>query len=409
MERRNVTDSLSADTPGYAGMSWSVEATLPISYQVRQTPRLLDPDSDALARYAFDGPSNRRLVIIEQRVYHLYGAQLLDYLRHRRLRGHLVCVNAAEADKDLGLSMRLIRAINDFGIDRRQEPLIVIGGGVILDVAGWVASMYRRGTPYIRIPTSLIAQVDAGVGIKTGVNHDNHKNRLGSYHPPLVSLVDTGFLATLPPRHVSNGLAEIAKLALMRDERLWRLLETHPGQLVDSALGSRDHTVRQIGTEVMGRAIDGMLSELRTNLWEKNLRRPVDFGHTFSPAIEMAGLPDLLHGEAVAVDIALSCCIAAHRGLLTESALDSVLRTLTHLGLPVWHRTCQARLVHAGLAEAVRHRGGRQLLPLPVAPGRHVFVDDVTPDQLDHALHRLAQIHQAGTATEPEVLCATSA
>ncbi|MEU4160885.1 sedoheptulose 7-phosphate cyclase [Actinoplanes sp. NPDC026670] len=404
-----MTDSLSAGPPGHAGQSWSVEASLPISYQVRQTPHLLNPDSDALERYAFNGPSNRRLIVIEQRLYHLYGARLLDYLRHRRLRGHLVCVNAEEADKDLDLSMRLIRAINDFGIDRRQEPLIVVGGGVILDVVGWVASIYRRGTPYIRIPTSLIAQVDAAVGIKTGVNHDNHKNRLGSYHPPLVSLVDTEFLATLPRRHVSNGLAEIAKLALIRDERLWRLLEAHSGQLVDSALGSRDHAVHEIGTEVMSRAIDGMLSELRTNLWEKNLQRPVDFGHTFSPAIEMAGLPDLLHGEAVAVDIALSCCIAEGRGLLTETALHRVLRTLTDLGLPIWHRTCEARLVHAGLAESVRHRGGRQLLPLPVAPGRHVFVDDVAPYELDRALYRLAGLHRAGTVTEPEVLCATGA
>jgi 3-dehydroquinate synthase len=137
---------------------------------------------------------------------------------------------------------------------------------------------------------------------------------------------------------------------------------------------------------VMRLAIDGMLQELQPNLWEQRLDRIVDYGHTFSPTMEMRALPELLHGEAVAVDMALSLVLAHNRGMLTDDELSAVRTVLANLGLPAWHPVCRPELLAEALADTVRHRDGRQLIPLTAGIGRARFVDDVTPAELKAAL-----------------------
>jgi 3-dehydroquinate synthetase len=375
---------------------WTVEATLPVSYDVCIADDILDPDDDVFEKHAFCGSSRRRLVIVEQSVFDIFGERLLNYLEARRLPAEIVCVAADERRKNMELSLRLVAAIDEFSVDRRSEPLIVMGGGVILDAAGCAAGLYRRGTPYVRVPTSLVAQVDAGIGIKTGINHDGHKNRLGSYHPPQTTLIDPGFLSTLPLRHVSNGMAEIAKMALVGEEKLWDLIEAHAELLVQGRLQA-PHPLDLICGEVLDRAVSSMIAELAPNLWEHDLRRLVDFGHTFSPAMEMAAMPRLLHGEAVSIDMALTCCIGMQRGLLPRATFHRIVGTLTRLGLPVWHDVCQIPLLERSLDEAVRHRGGQQSVAIPVAPGNAIFVNDIGTAELRRAAFWLNAHHRSAT------------
>lgn len=374
------------------GSVWHVSSTLPVSYTVRTCRDLLDPGNDDLEREAFGGPSRRRLVIVEQRVFDLYGTRLVGYLRERGLPGQVVALAADESVKDQQLANRIVEAIDDFGIDRRCEPIIVVGGGVLLDVVGWVAGTYRRGTPYIRIPTTLIGLVDAGVGIKTAVNQNGHKNIIGSYHAPLSALLDPQFLLTLPARHISNGAAEIAKMGLMCDVALWKLIASQPQDLVRTAFGSTDISLRDSGEEIISRAVHSMLAELQPNLWEKDLQRLVDFGHTFSPALEMAALPELLHGEAVSIDMAISSALSCRRGLLDEGPLEEIIVTLHNLGLPVDHPLCTPDLLSRGLLQTTAHRGGRQRIPVPVEPGSATFIDDVTDAELVDALSLVRRI-----------------
>src|SRR5205823_4501971 len=159
------------------------------------------------------------------------------------------------------------------------------------------ASIYRRGTPYIRVPTTLVAMVDAGVGVKTGINYRGNRNRIGTYFSPLASFIDRSFLLSLPDRHLRCGMAEILKVGIARDPRLFDLIETWGAALLRDRLQSAE------GEEVMRRAIDGMLAELEPNLWERSLERAMDLGHTFGPVLEASTRGDLLHGEAVALDI----------------------------------------------------------------------------------------------------------
>lgn len=120
-----------------------------------------------------------------------------------------------EDNKSMEHMTRILEEVHKFGIDRRSEPIIAIGGGVCLDVVGLAASLYRRRTPYIRVPTTLLSYIDASVGAKTGVNFANGKNKLGSYIPPVATFLDRTFIQTVPRRQVSNGMAEMLKVLII--------------------------------------------------------------------------------------------------------------------------------------------------------------------------------------------------
>ncbi|MEU9129467.1 sedoheptulose 7-phosphate cyclase [Kitasatospora sp. NPDC048540] len=372
-------------TTGEPVSSWTVTTALPVSYQVRFTPHLLDPADPALARAG--GPAGRRLVVVEARVHELYGDRIHRYFLARRVAYELCVLPAHERVKDMESVFRVAEQMDRFGISRRGEPVIAMGGGVLMDVVGLACSLYRRSTPFVRVPTTLIGLVDAGVGAKTGVNFGRHKNRLGTYHPATATLLDPAFLATLDHRHLSNGMAEILKVALIKDRRLFELLDAHGPDLVAERFQGPT-----AGTEVLTRAVHGMLEELQPNLWEHRLERSMDYGHSFSPTVEMRALPELLHGEAVCLDMALTTVLAARRGLLDLEQRERVLALMRRLRLPVFHPLMEPDTLGDALTDTVRHRDGRQRLPLPVGIGDGCFVDDLTPAELAAAAADLEEL-----------------
>ncbi|MFE7190896.1 sedoheptulose 7-phosphate cyclase [Kitasatospora sp. NPDC057541] len=374
---------------GAPATGWTVATALPVSYRVRFTPGVLDPGNPALARAG--GPPGRRLVVVDARVHQLHGHRLRRYLEAQGVEHETHVLLAHEQVKTMDAVFRVADRMDSFGISRRGEPVIAIGGGVLTDVVGLACSLYRRSTPFVRVPTTLIGLVDAGVGAKTGVNHGRHKNRLGSYHPAVDTLLDPAFLATLERRHIGNGLAEILKVALIKDEGLFRLLERHGRTLLDTNFQSPG-----AGPAVLGRAVHGMLQELQPNLWEHRLERLMDYGHSFSPTVEMRALPELLHGEAVCVDMALTTVVARRRGLLDAGQTERVLRLMRRLELPVWHPLMEPVTLGEALADTVRHRDGRQRLPLPRGIGAGVFVDDLDAPELADAAARLRTRTTAG-------------
>lgn len=167
---------------------------------------------------------------------------------------------------------------------RRREPFLAIGGGVVLDIAGMAACLYRRGVPFVRVPTTLLAIVDASVGVKNGIDYccgltdETYKNRVGSFYAPSSCLLDTAFISTQDARNVSNGFAEIMKLALVRSVDLYELLETHGANLVTSRFVKDASVPEGVGQRVIDLSIQIMLEELGPNLWEYQLERCVDYG-----------------------------------------------------------------------------------------------------------------------------------
>lgn len=366
----------------YAKKSWHIETALPVSYDVRYSTNIFSHDNNDLLEV---GDSKRRLVLIDKEVDALYGDIARSFFSAKGIEAHFSIIECNEERKDFDNLNFILKEMEDFGLLRRAEPVIALGGGVLLDLAGFAASIYRRGVPYIRVPTTLLALVDASVGAKTGINHFDRRNRLGTYYPPVVSYLDKTFIRSQSERELSNGLAEIFKLAVIKDAELFNLLHQNAEDLIQERFQFGAVPVR-----VINLAITGMVEELAPNLWEKNLERCVDFGHSFSPLIEMNALPDLLHGEAVCMDCIYSSYISLHRGLITREELDKVIDTARRLKLPVFHRFFgDLDMLKAALADTSKHRNGKQNLPLPFGIGSYVFCNDLSEDEIMAASQKM--------------------
>jgi glucokinase len=230
------------------------------------------------------------------------------------------------------------------------------------------------------------------VGIKAAVNLKGQKSALGVYHAPTHVLIDPSVLATLPSVHLIQGLAEIVKMAMVRDAGLLDLLVEHAPQLRRASFWAED----EVADHIIWHAVQGMLAELEPNLYEdQTYERLVDFGHTFSPIIEARSGYRVHHGEAVAVDMAYSCAIAVELGLLGENICQNLLRLFIHLGLP-----CESDLLdlgEAGLQAAVRHRGGKPNLVVPIGWGKATFVRDM--QRLSRPVLRQARLRLARMTT----------
>jgi 3-dehydroquinate synthase len=353
--------------------TWEVRTSRAVSYDVRETTDVLHPSNPTLL--IGGRGTSRRFVVVDELVYASRAEQLTAYFEHHGVEARILPVTATEPNKSFELFFSISRELDAFRLNRRTEPIIAIGGGVLTDVVSFVASCYRRGVPCIRVPTTLMGLVDAAIGIKTAVNFDHGKNRIGSFEPPFAAILDRTFLSTLPERHVLNGVGEIMKLALIRDAKLFERLEAEGKAAVDDRF-------QTLGQEIIRGAIGGMLEELEPNLWEENLERATDYGHTFSPVLEMKDVDGLLHGEAVAIDCAFSAVLSQQRGLITQATLDRVLDTMAKLGLPLHHAMATPDLFLEGLEERTAHRDGYQRAPMMSGIGQYVFLNDISYEEL---------------------------
>ncbi len=353
-----------------------------ITYEVANTSGLFRPENPALLSVG-RVQNARRFVVVDENVAQIYGAAIGDYFRAHQVEAKLIPFPGGEENKTVENYLALARELDTFPIHRRDEPILAIGGGVLTDVVGFLAASYRRGLPYIKIPTTLMGYVDASIGIKTGVNFNGSKNRLGAFHPPAKVLLDKSFLVSLPQRHLLNGVCEIIKLAVIKDAGLFSLLGAHGQQAV------QNHFQDQDGAEILDRAIAGMLEELQPNLFEENLERKVDFGHTFSYGLETHYESRLLHGEAVLLDILVSLQIALGRGLLSTEETNRVLGLVRRLGISLDLSLLDPALLWQSLEERTYHRNGWQRVPMPAGLGDCVFLNDIRAEEVKSAIHTL--------------------
>lgn len=354
---------------------------MPAKFFVQFSENLFDPKNSDLLENGKTGKDGRRLLIIDQKVYDLYGQKIESYFEQNNIVYRTLLIESDEVKKDWETTIKILRVMEDFKLRRVGEPVLAIGGGILLDIVGFAATLYRRGVPYIRIPTTLLSLVDASVGVKTGINHFSRRNRLGSYYAPVGSYLDRSFLTTLPEKEFSNGCGEILKMAVIKDWNLFLLLENHGKKLIASKFQSSDES-----HEVIHRSIQGMIEELEPNLWESDMRRLVNFGHSFAPMIEMAALPELSHGEAVALDVLFSSILSAERDLMPWAEVERIYKTMKDLGLITFHNLfLDQSILQEGLADTIRHRNGNQELPLPVSIGRAIFINDLSHAEIERA------------------------
>ena len=266
---------------------WRNTYNLPISYDVNMVPHgtIFDPSNLQLLNST--GPKvegyNRRFAVIDNCVDEIYGDAIRNYFKTLGIELSTCIINGGEADKRPEAVDKLLDQLCDYKL-RRREPFLAIGGGVLLDIAGMAACLYRRGVPFVRVPTTLLAIVDASVGVKNGVDYrcqvtnDTYKNRVGSFYAPSSCLLDNSFISSQDRRNVANGLGEIVKLALVRSTDLFDLLESHGPALIESRFGQTDSVPNGVSDRIIELSIEIMLEELGPNLWEYKLDRCVDYG-----------------------------------------------------------------------------------------------------------------------------------
>ncbi|BBD69792.1 3-dehydroquinate synthase [Nostoc commune NIES-4072] len=329
----------------------------------------------------------RCLTVIDANVHELYGDQMRSYFRHYDIELTVFPIIITEPAKTLATFERIVDAFSDFGLVRK-EPVLVVGGGLVTDVAGFACASYRRKSNYIRIPTTLIGLIDAGVAIKVAVNHRKLKNRLGAYHAPLKVILDFSFLKTLPKAQVRNGMAELVKIAVVSNSEVFELLYEYGEELLSTHFGHVNATpeIKEIAHKVNYEAIKTMLELETPNLHELDLDRVIAYGHTWSPTLELAPQIPLYHGHAVNIDMALSATIAAQRGYISTGERDRILDLMSRIGLSLDHPLLDGDLLWDATQSISLTRDGKQRAAMPRPIGECFFVNDLTREELDAAL-----------------------
>ncbi|MCX7117621.1 MAG: sedoheptulose 7-phosphate cyclase [Legionellales bacterium] len=355
--------------------TWELHYTRPIHYSIESTIDLFNPENPILLSGGL-GRGSARFIVVDSTVYDLYERQIEDYFSANTIKTQILRFVAGEQNKSLSGYQDILWSLEQFPIARRSEPILAIGGGVLTDLVGFVASTYRRGVPHIKIPTTLMGYIDAAIGIKTGLNIQDHKNRLGSFEPPLKVILDRTFLTSLSKRQILNGVAEIIKLAVVNDLSLFEHLERSGKASIDA------HFQNEEGLALLEKSITGIVNLLEPNLYEDNLARTLDFGHTFSPAFEMKAKGALLHGEAVIIGVVLCSALAYLKRLLSWDELNRILSLIQTLELPLDFQHISPEIMLQSLIERTHHRDGQQNVPLPNGIGQCVFANDLTESDL---------------------------
>ena len=333
-----------------------------VNYTVRMGSLIIDDRHSFLEEVI---GNNRALVVSTPTVNELYAKTIVRSLVSKGVSVASLVLECKEENKTLEQVQHICIEANELEF-ARNDMLVSIGGGVCSDLVTVAASLIRRGIRHVRVPTTLIGQVDAAIGIKGAINFRNSKSYLGCFYAPAEVILDPTFLRTLPRDDILCGLAEIIKIGLVIDRKLYELVENHGSHLVDS----RFQGERAARDEILRRAISGMLDQLEPNLFEdQTYERLVDFGHTFSPLLESKSGFTMPHGMAVAIDMALSSAISFELDLLTEDELNRILNLLQTLGLPIKSDLLTLALCRQSLSAASKHRGGQPNLVIPATIG----------------------------------------
>ncbi|AUY48252.1 3-dehydroquinate synthase [Streptomyces sp. CB01881] len=339
-------------------------------------------EQDAVERLCSEIGGRRVALITDDSVALLHARRLADRLTAAGLTVAMTSFPAGENSKSLATAAGLLDWLAGSALARR-DVVLAMGGGVVIDTVGWVASAYMRGVPYINVPTTLLAHVDAALGGKVAVDHASAKNLIGSFYQPSAVVSNVGYLRTLDRRHLRAGLAEAIKKGVIASPELFELIEQRHADLLRADPVATARLVH--GASVIKCRL------IAKDPYEEDLRRPLNFGHTVGHAVEtVAGYEHVLHGEAVAYGMACASRIARSRGLLAPSLLRRITGLLREVGLPVVISDLPVRVDPVetlnALGQIRKIRDGHIRFVLPVELGETVVADDVTDEEIHRAL-----------------------
>jgi shikimate kinase/3-dehydroquinate synthase len=324
-------------------------------------------------------PQKRVVVVTDRVVAQLHLQALMEGLAETAIAASEIVVADGERAKSLETYAAVVDGLLEVGVERRTT-VIALGGGVVGDLAGFAAGTTLRGLPFVQIPTTLLAQVDSSVGGKTGINTRHGKNLLGVFHQPRAVLADTMTLATLPPRELRAGYAEIAKAGLIGDAAFFDWCERNGPAVVSG------DTVLQAEAVLRACAFKAAVVGLDEREETPNDGRALlNLGHTFAHALEAEiGYGGILHGEAVAVGLGLAFALSARLGHCADADADRVRAHVARIGLPEEIRVLNRRLSASALVAHMRRdkkvRDGEMTFVLAKGIGQAFTSREVPPD-----------------------------
>ncbi|KAL6713221.1 hypothetical protein ACLMJK_009342 [Lecanora helva] len=359
-----------------------------ISYDFTFLDGVFNPENPQLAEcYQRWG---RVLAVTDLNVYNVYGGQIERYFEHHGLELKVHKTKIGEKAKTIPTFLSIVDSMTEFGI-YRKEPVLVVGGGLVTDVAGFACAAYRRNTNFIRVPTTVIGLIDASVSIKVAVNYGNYKNRLGAYHAPIHTFLDFTFLRTLPTAQIRNGFAELIKISTCSHLDTFNLLDKYCEELIETGFGRTDGAsaeIREAADKINREGIHEMLKLETPNLHEIGLDRVIAYGHTWSPMHELVPETPLRHGHAISIDMAYSATLANSRKLLSDVEHRRILDLFSRAGLSMDHPQFNEEILDKGTAAILKTRDGKLRAAVPHPLGRCIFLNDVDAKELNAALLR---------------------
>lgn len=322
------------------------------------------------------------MIICDRAVADLHLPAVRNALEEAGYRVAVSVVPSGETSKSLAMLEKLAGEALEAGLDRRSA-IVALGGGVVGDLAGFVAATYMRGIRFVQLPTTILAH-DSSVGGKVAVNHPLAKNIIGAFHQPEMVVFDLSFLRTLPEREIRAGYAEVIKHGLIADAAFFRWIDEAADRLLALDAAAVAHALHE-GCRIKAQVVSA-------DEREHGLRAVLNMGHTIGHAIEaVAGYGELLHGEAIAIGMAGESLLAAHFGCPPEVHRETV-RVLAKFGLPV---RLPAHLDPERIMRAMSHdkkfREGKAVFALPVAIGGVEIREGVSPDLVRDVLEQLKQ------------------
>ncbi|MGB9792967.1 MAG: 3-dehydroquinate synthase [Thermacetogeniaceae bacterium] len=321
----------------------------------------------------------RLFVVTNEVVGRLYGELVNRSLREAGFDIIYYELPDGEEHKSLESAGKLYTRAIEGGLER-QGAVIALGGGVIGDLAGFVAATYMRGVPFVQVPTTLLAQVDSSVGGKVAVNHPLGKNMIGCFYQPRLVFADVSTLKTLPLREVSSGLAEVIKYGVIRDKNFFDFLEEN----LEKVLALDQEAL----IEVVGRSCAIKAEIVEKDETEQGLRAILNFGHTIGHALEvLTEYRVYKHGEAVAAGMVAATAIAEEKGLCSPDISERLVSILKRAGLP-YQIPFMAEEIMSVLPRDKKVRMGKLRFVLPVAIGSVIIDSDVSDDVIRAAIEK---------------------
>ncbi|HSW57858.1 MAG TPA: 3-dehydroquinate synthase [Dehalococcoidales bacterium] len=343
------------------------------NYEIQIGSGLLNNLAGSLVEMGF---GHKAVVVTNPVVRRLYGDRLKDQLTAAGMETLMLAVPEGEAYKSLEQAGKLYEQLAGFQAERRT-PIIALGGGVIGDLAGFVAATYMRGVPLIQVPTTLLAQVDSSTGGKVAVNHGHLKNNIGTFYQPALVIADILTLATLPEIEFRNGMAEVIKYGAFRDPELFELVEQNP------------YPGKELWEEIITRCVGIKAEIVEQDEKDLGLRNLLNFGHTVGHAIETVSNYKIRHGQAVAIGMVAAATLSEQGGFCTKETVSRLKAVATAAGLPVKIPRLDTKKILQAIQHDKKKTSGRVRFILLKEIGEAFIYDEIETELLDSLLQEM--------------------